>query len=73
MESHEHSGVVSEEDWYHFRVELSHNGNTSDVGMWVSGEDTVVDAQNVANRRAKSFAGKVNRVKFCHEGYYNEC
>lgn len=61
-------------NWYHFKVELTQNGNTIEPEMWVSGEDTVADAQNIANRRAQNvFQGTVNRVKFCHEGYHGVC
>lgn len=59
-------------NWYHFKAEVSQNGSIKEVGMWVR-EATVLDAQNVANRRSESFLGTTNRVKFCHAGYYELC
>lgn len=69
MGTHESAGVVPPENWHHFRVELAGGTETE---MWVSGEDTVVDAQRVARERAQSFH-ETATVKFCHEGYHGTC
>lgn len=61
---------MTKNSWYHFRVEL---GGKRQTELWVSGEETVADAQEVANRRARNVFPGTARIKFCHQGYYEGC